>query len=145
MRKAFILIFTFLAFAYTSNSENDSWQILLNKKVIFKGSTDKEETTVSFKTVKVKPTDSITINYNPKKADNRWKRFIYINDSADVNIKTLTIDEQRGSTSVNASLIKNQIDNKQPVFIYTTAIPKDKSLAARIRVRRVLLCKIEWN
>jgi hypothetical protein len=77
--------------------------------------------------------------------DKGWKRTFYISDSNDENLKTAEINTQAGSVSFNASVIKDLMNKKQPVFIYTTSLPKNKELAARIRVRRVLLCKIEWN
>jgi hypothetical protein len=145
MNKAIILLSVFLAFAFTTADAKDSWQILINKQVIFKGNSDDESPTVSVKVRVLKKTDCIAINYNMDDPDKGWKRTFYISDSNDENLKTAEINTQAGSVSFNASVIKDLMNKKQPVFIYTTSLPKNKELAARIRVRRVLLCKIEWS
>lgn len=145
MKNIFLLLTTFLSVAFSKAEDNDRWQILHNKRIILHGSSESENTTVTVKASDFKKDDSITISYNTTNDDKRWKRSFYINNGNNENLTTAEMNEQTGRVSVKASVLDSNIKNKQPVFIYTTAIPKDKALASRVRLRRILLCKIEWN
>lgn len=113
--------------------------------MIYKGDVERE-TAVALLTVKpFTSKDCITIKYNSEHANKGWDRTFYINGPNEKNLKTITIGQQSGTVSVKASALNEMKEKKQPVFIYTTSLPSDKALAARVRVRRMLICKIEWN
>lgn len=122
----------------------ESWQILFNNKVIFKGNSDQTDPSASLKP-SFKATDKITIKYFMNNADDTWKRSFLINDESEKNFITLGLNKQSGSVSFNATRLKELMEKKKPFYIHTVSIPKNPSLAASVRVRRVLLCKVEWN
>ena len=66
------------------------------------------------------------------------------NDANDNTIKALKISNQSGCVSFNASVFEELKNKKHPIFIYTTSLPKDPAIAATVRVRRMMICKIEW-
>jgi hypothetical protein len=144
MKKLSLIIFSIFTLA-AANAQTDSWQILFNQKVVLKGNADKPDTELTIKTPALKSTDKITVKYISATADDKWKRSFYINDSVDNNILTIPLSKQTGSICVTAGKLTQLMKHKQPVFIYTTSIPKDKAMAATVRVRRMLLCKIEWK
>lgn len=144
MKKIILLLFCFFALAALKAGASDNWRITFNNKVIFKGSDNQMNPLAILKRTKVRKSDCLLIQYNTQDADKRWKRIFYINDSSEQSIKTIDLDEQNGSVSVDASVLQ-EMTKKSPVFIYTVSLPKDPALAAAIRVRRILLCKIEWN
>ena len=142
--KLFLVALTFLIICAVNATAIDSWRIFYNKQVIFKGNAEMENPVVRFKTRQLKKTDHFVISYKIDNPDVNWQRTFYINDTNEVNIKTIDLNKQSGSVSVNASVLKEMMNKKRPVMIYTTSLPKDPSKAATVRVRRILLCKIEW-
>jgi hypothetical protein len=146
MIKVFLLCIC--AFVFYANSEAEpaeSWQIVVNDKVVFKGNSDHDNPTVKLKPFSVKATDKITIRYFMTEADNSWKRTFYLNDESEKNFVTIGLNKQNGSVSFKATNLKELIEKKKTIYIHTVSIPKDPALAASVRVRRVLLCRVEWN
>jgi hypothetical protein len=145
MNKLMMILSSFVVLSAFSANANDSCEVLFNKQVIFKGEVEQENSVAFIKATRFKNTDCITINYHSEKVNKGWKRTFYLNASDDQNLKTLELNKQNGSISVKASVLNEMKEKKQPVFIYTMSLPTDKAMAARIRVRRILICKIEWN
>jgi len=145
MFKYFILCISAVALSAAKAEPNESWQILFNNKVIFKGNSDQPDPRASLKVSSFKATDQITIKYFMSNADNNWKRTFLVNDESEKNFVTLGLNKQTGSVSFQAGKLKELMGKKKPVYIYTVSVPKDPSLAASVRVRRILLCKLEWN
>ncbi len=141
----YMCVFAFLALSTVKVNAADSFIVLYNKHVIFKGMTEQENAAAYIKAKEFKNTDSITIIYKSENADKGWKRTFYMVDAKERNIKTIELLKQSGSVSMNASALQEMKEKKQPVFIYTVSLPADPKLAAGIRVRRIMLCKIEWN
>src|SRR5215210_5350984 len=123
MKKLFMLLPAFVALPMSPAHANDTCEIMFNKQVIFKGDVEQENSVAFLKAKPFQKSDCLTIRYYSENAKKEWKRTFYINDSA----------------------LKDMNEKKQPVFIYTTSLPTDKAMAGRIRVRRVFICKIEWN
>ncbi len=146
MFKHFIFCICAVALSAAAKAEpTESWQIILNNKIIFKGNSEQANPTASLKASPFKATDKITIKYFMDNADNTWKRIFMVNDENEKSYITIELNKQTGSVSFKASKLKELMEKKKPFFIYTVSTPKDRSLAASVRVRRVLLCKIEWN
>lgn len=146
MNKQLILLPVFIALSAFIARANDSCAVLFNKQVIFKGDVEQENAIAVIKAEgPLKNTDCITIKYRSEKVLKGWKRTFYLDASDDQNLKTIELNKQNGSVSVKASLLNEMKEKKRPVFIYTMSLPTDKAMAARIRVRRMFICKIEWN
>ncbi|MCW3080012.1 hypothetical protein [Segetibacter sp.] len=140
-----ITLFAFVTLMTINAKANDSCKILFNKQLIFNGVADQETSVASIKEREFLQKDCITISYKSEHTNKGWNRTFYVNSADDRNLKTVTVNKQSGSVSVKASILNKVKEKKQPVFIYTTSLPTDKALAARIRVRRIFICKIEWN
>lgn len=145
MRRLLIVLLSVLVVTFLKAQPTDKWQICFNKQSIFNGNSDQINRVAFLKLTSLKKKDCITIRYETGNADTGWKRTFFINDSADREIKKLELNKQSGSVSVNATVLKAMLDKKLPVFIYTTSLPKDPAKAAVIRIRRLLLCKLDWN
>jgi hypothetical protein len=145
MVKFSMLLLAFVALTISVAHASDSCKILFNKQVIFKGEVDNESSVSALKVKAFKKSDCITIVYNSETTNKGWERTFYINGPDEKNIKTITTSKQSGSLSVKASVLNEMKEKRQPVFIYTISLPTDKTLAARIRVRRLFICRIEWK
>ena len=139
------MLVSLIALSPIAARANDSCEILFNKQVIFKGDVEQENAHGFVKATQFKNTDCITIKYHSEKAMKGWKRTFYLEGPNDQNVKTIELSKQSGSVSVKASVLNEMKEKKQPVFVYTISLPADKAMAARVRVRRMFLCKIEWN
>ncbi|MCW3105972.1 MAG: hypothetical protein JWQ09_478 [Segetibacter sp.] len=145
MNKLIVLLSAFVALTIFKADASDSCQILFNKQVIFKSNVEQENAIAFLKARQFKNTDCITIAYHSESANKGWKRTFYLTDSNDQNLKSFDLAKQSGSACVKASVLNEMKKKKQPVFVYTISLPTDKAMAARIRVRRIFICKIEWN
>lgn len=145
MNKLLILLSFISTMSVITAQGNDSCEILFNKQVIFKGDVEQQNAVGFMKATEFKNTDCITIKYHSEKPMKGWKRTFYLDASNDQNLKTIELNKQNGSVSVKASVLNEMKEKKQPVFVYTISLPLDKAMAARVRVRRMFLCKIEWN
>ncbi|MGI8636681.1 MAG: hypothetical protein ACR2KZ_14890 [Segetibacter sp.] len=145
MIKVARLLLAFLLLTYAKADANDSCRILLNKRVIFKGEVEQQNAVAFLTASQLKKTDLITLEYYSEDDVKGWSRTFYLDAANDKTLKTIQLNKQSGSVCFNAFALKKMIQNREPVFIYTTSLPKDKKMAARIRVRSIFVCKIEWN
>jgi hypothetical protein len=134
-----------IALTFYQADANDSCRILLNDQVIFKGQVEQENATALIRTNQFKETDCLKIVYYSENPSKGWNRTFYLNGTNDENLKTIDLKKQNGSVSVKASVLNKMKAKRQPVFIYTMSLPTDKAMAARVRVRRIFICKMEWN
>ena len=144
MLKLIILLTTFLAIGFINADAQDTWQILVNKKLIKKGNVG-EEGAAFIKARTLKSKDCIKIKYKSENEESNWQRTFYINTVEDKVIKRVNMPKQSGSVCIKGLALKQLQKNKQPFIIYTTSLPNDPAEAATVRVRRIMLCKIEWN
>jgi len=145
MKKLIVLLTTLGCFFIAKADTTDTWQILINNKVIFKGNGNEENAATVLKGSSIKSSDQVTIKYLTTNADDSWKRTFLLTDENDNTITSLTLNKQSGSACFPANKLIELKNKKQPAFIYTISTPKNAALAASVRVRRILLCKIEWS
>lgn len=136
---AFILLSAMIAKA------NDSCLVLFNKQVIFKGEVEQQNAIGYIKAKQFKSSDCVTIKYYAENISKGWKRTFYIEDATGSNVKTIELGKQSGAVAMKASILNELKEKKQPFSIYTISLPTDKAMAARVRVRRMFICKVEWN
>ena len=144
MKNIPLLLVALLSFT-GSFAQEGSWKISFNKKVILAGTADQplEGRALSAASI-MKGKGNFTITYNMENADNSWNRTFYFNTANDKVIKQYVMKSQAGTISIPISVLQQFAKKKQALHIYTMSIPKDPNLAAVVRVRRVLLSKIEW-
>lgn len=130
--------------ANTTNAQ-DKWEAVYNNKVIHKGTADADDVITVPRVPHLKTTDVLTLRYHTENSDNTWKRTFYINDAGDQVLKTVEMNNQSGSVRISNAFLRKLIAKKEPVTLYTSSIPKDQLKAATVRVRRMMLCKIEWK
>jgi hypothetical protein len=144
--KIFIILF-FSIFAMTTSAlsqSEDIWTVKRNGKVIYTGRAG-EEITIPVKAKKLPQSTKYTFTYKTADADNTWNRTIYINNEQDHVVKKFVLPNQSGSIFIKAADINPLLAKKQTLSIYTASLPKDKAQAATVRVRRVMLGKIDLN
>ncbi len=144
--KAFFMVIFSLVVAGAYAQEEDTWKLLINKKVVASGKPGNDEAVVRLQTAAVaKMTGAnFTVQYAQLTGGTGWNRTIECTDAADKSLHTVQMPAASGSAAFPMTLLKKYAASKTPLFIYTTSLPKDKKKAAVVRVRRFLLCKIEW-
>ena len=147
MKNIFTLVFIFSSLITTvANAQhNDSWKIYLNKKLLLQTPVESNQPTIWINKSATQSKNTISIQYKSDNTENNFKRSFFINDEQEKTYKTLALKNNDGTVTFNAKDLKALAASNKPLFIYTTAIPKDPALAAVVRVRRYLLCKIEWK
>ena len=145
MKKLLLLIPAFLLLVVLKVAANDSCVVLLNNRVVFKGLVEQQDAVVTIKSKDLKGNDRISIVYHTQNESKGWKRTFYVQDSTQENVKTIELGQQSGSVTISGTVLNAMKEKKKPVFIYTISLPKDKAMAARIRVRTLFLCKIAWS
>lgn len=147
MNKIFTLTFAILTFIISSASaqSGDSWKILLNKKLLLQTPVESNNASVRIDKSASQTKNMISIQYKSADTESDFKRIFYINDAQEKTIKKIELKNNDGTAAFDLRELKAMAASKKPLFIYTTAIPKDPSMAAAVRVRRFLLCKIEWK
>ena len=144
MKTLFIAICSVLFFNSAHAQAPDTWKIILDNKVIASGKSDKADSVINLKSSVLKKTDKIVLSYSAGSPNPGWNRTFSINNAKDENLITLPMSKPSGSVSLNADSLKKLIAKTKSFYIYTISLPKDRSLAARVRVARILLGKIEW-
>ena len=145
MKKLSLILCFSLAYML-SNAQfpaTDSWKISWNKKVI----AETNNKTGSAGTAKIKAADlkknySLDISYKEADAqkEKQWIRSFMIVDESD---KELLRKDGIRTWKITSTELKKLFGDKKKIMICTIAIPSDPDLAARVRVRRVLLCTLE--
>jgi len=122
------------------------WLVGFNNKELFKGFEVKQSLVLRMQSTLVSsnPAAIFTIEYKDAAADKNWRRTYYITDQNDQTIHTITMQQPTGKRPFKAALLVGYAKAKKPVYVYTTLLPKDPQKAAVVRVRRILLCTIEW-
>jgi DNA segregation ATPase FtsK/SpoIIIE-like protein len=147
MKRSFFIISLALSWLFSQSQteviKEDSWKIKWNKKVLLEAHQSNEKTN----TKKIKKTElskkySLEVAYkesDPAK-EKEWNRsFMFVGD----NDNELLRKDSTRKVSITAAELKKLFANQKKIRIYTIAIPTDPDLAARVRVRRVLLCTLE--
>lgn len=145
MNRRLGLLSFFIVLIISVATANDSCKILFNNRVLFNSVVDQEQAEIFLPGRVFKNRDCITIAYSSDNVSKGWRRSFYLDDANDHNIKTIESVKPKGVVFVKASVLNEMRKKKQPVFLYTMSIPIDKELAARVRVRRMFICKIGWN
>ena len=129
----------------TAADAQDKWEAVYNKKIVHKGGVDKGDVITLRAVPSFKTTDILSLRYHTENSDNTWKRTFYINGANDNVLKTIEMNGQSGTVRIKNSILKELAAKKQPLTVYTSSVPKDPAKASSVRVRRMMLCKIEWQ
>jgi hypothetical protein len=146
MKKLYALMITLatlLSVAYAQ--AGDSWKIYLNKKLLLQTPVESNEAVIVLDKAATLSKNTISIQFKSGDTESDFKRSFFLNDAGEKTIKKLELKGIDGTVTLNTMELKAAASSRKPLFIYTTAIPKDPAMAAAVRVRRVLLCKIEWK
>ncbi|TDH20876.1 hypothetical protein EXU57_21015 [Segetibacter sp. 3557_3] len=76
--------------------------------------------------------------------EKEWKRSFELFDSTDKAVLKIPAVNQ-SAYQVTIKQLRSQLRKGAVYSLYTIALPKDPDLAARVRVRRVLVCKINMK
>jgi hypothetical protein len=146
MKKTFALVIYLAMFALAAQAQSgDSWKIFLNKKLLLQTPVESNEAVVVLNKATTIAKNTLSIQYKSADTESDFKRSFYINDAQEKTIKKIDLKAVDGTVIINTKDLKAAAASRKPLFIYTTAIPKDPAMAAAVRVRRLLLCKIEWK
>jgi len=132
--------------SFASGKDGDTWTLTLNKKVLARGTTSEENAAATiYKSVVKSAKNALEFVYKSDAENKDWNRTILLNDANDVSYSSYELKSQSGTVSIPVTLLKKLVAKNEPVYIYTVSVPKDANLAALVRVRRILLVKIDWR
>jgi hypothetical protein len=141
-----LLIISLSTIVSTAHAQTgDSWKIFLNKTLLIQTPVEANEPIIRIAKASTRTKNTISIQYKSGDTESDFKRSFYINDASEKTIKKVDLKGIDGTITINSMDLKAAAAAGKPLFIYTMAIPKDPALAAAVRVRRFLLCKIEWK
>lgn len=75
--------------------------------------------------------------------DKDAKRSFMITNEADKSEFTITDKDGNGVFSISLKEVADKLEKGKTYKLYTVAIPKDPDLAARVKVKRILVASIE--
>jgi hypothetical protein len=144
------IIFLFLSFSTilmsaASAQQGDSWKLYLNKQLLAQSSTEKPEPVITIDKANMKKKATITLQYTTEGAQENWKRTFYFNDKSEKTFKRSELKSQDGTITFALKDLLQAANSNTPLNLFTTSLPTDKSMAAVVRVRRFLVCKIQWK
>lgn len=143
--KNFILLLALLLSITTTNGQQSNWKLSVDKKILFTGNQDATIKPVLIKAATIlKAKGPATLTFTMAKPDDTWNRTFYLNNTLDKVVKQYEMKKQSGSISIPIKVLQAMAKKKEPLYIYTMSLPKDPNVAAVVRVRRILLSKIEW-
>lgn len=125
--------------------EENSWQIKWNKKLLLDASKENESAnTKKIKKAELDKNYCLEIIYKEADPKNKkeWTRsFHFFGDSENELLRK----DSTWNVNIPAAELKKLLGDQRKIRIYTIAIPTDPDLAARVRVRRVHLCTLEFQ
>ncbi len=133
------LLVLFLCLSLTASSQ-ESWKIRVNDKLILTSAREDEAKNV--RAVKSARPNSLAINLTDKKAKKGWTRSIII---VDENDQELFRKDKVTTLRLNSTQLRKLLSSGKTLRIFTISLPDDPELAARIRVRRVHLCTLNFS
>lgn len=148
MKKYILLLFSILALYMTdATAQNaDSWMIKLNKDVLIRTPVETSEPVIYLsKSAVLKSKSIFSIEYTSSDPQKDWNRIFSFKQENEQSLKEVKTKNQSGSISFDAKDLQKAAKANQPVFLYTMSLPNDPEMAAMVRVRRFLLCKIQWK
>lgn len=125
----------------------DAWNICLGKKVLISGEVGVSDTTIALNRQILENARQLMldINYTTGEPTTGWNRTFYFTNSKDKELQTLDLPSQSGQVRVRVNTLLQAFAPGETMYLYTTSLPADKAKAAMVKVRRVLVCKIEWK
>ena len=138
-----LFLYVLILFSATVQAQSyDKWEIYQNRKEVSTFNNKKEtsdEKRVVLLNRFLEGPGFFVIEYTPAAEQAEWIRTIAFYDSTDKEIReynnTLFL-------RIHNSEIAGIMEGRQKVRVYSWAIPKDPSVAATVRVRRILLCTL---
>lgn len=121
-------------------SAQDSWRVKLNDKTILLTSKENEKAnTKKIKSSELKKKGQLEVIYRDKSKDKDWVRTLLLADEEGNDIMR---KEGVSNLKIKLSELKDKLGDHKKILIYTFKTPGDPELAARVRVRTVLLCTL---
>jgi hypothetical protein len=135
-------LFTLSLFMSISAHAQQGWKLQLDTRVLLHATEENEEKNiVKLKLTDVKKAKQLLLHYNKAEENKDWVRTIALYDEGDKVLATMKGKKFFISTAV----LQKHFKSAGTLKLFTTSIPKDPQLAARIRVRRVHLCTLVMN
>ena len=122
-------------------SAQDSWRIKVNNKTVLHASREDEEAnTRKINQAAWKKNGYLQILYkDPDAAADSYRTLII----SDENDNELVRQDSVNSLKIPIRTLKKALGSNRKIQIFTTVLPSDPELVARVRVRRVHLCTLE--
>jgi len=144
MKQILLAVITSVATILAAAAQpGDTWKIYLGKKLLLQSPVESASPTIMLDKKLVNGKNILTIQYKAAESGNDMKRSFSINDENESTIQSTSLKGNSGTAVFSLKGLKKATGKNLSLF--TVAIPKDPSLAAAVRVRRFILCRIEWK
>ncbi len=143
MKKVFLIVCVFAFFSAYAQLEK-KFSVSLQKQTVHatvEGNNSDKVITIHSNT---RSTDQLKILNGRWQAEKDWKRSFEIFDSTENFLLKIPAVNQ-SAYQLTIKQLRSQLQKGLRYSLYTIAIPKDPDLAARVRVRRILVCKINMK
>ncbi len=125
----------------SASAQTASWKVIHNGTVKLQAKAEDARNMITLTKSELEKTGFLWINYSDKSTARGWKRNIVITDEKDVEIF-----KRSGSLcKVGNSFLRDINKKANTLKIYTWALPSDPIEAAKVRVRRVHLCTLNFK
>jgi hypothetical protein len=141
--KYFLLLLSVFTLTTVTAQENKIVIKVQKQTLTVDANEDGEKTVILNSASKSAKTDKFVI-FNSNKAEAKtWKRSFTIYDDADAEIVKFPKLSATSYSQLSLSTVLSKLKKGTDYSLYTIAVPADPKRAAVVRVRRVLVCKIE--
>lgn len=124
-----------------SEAQTAGWRVIHNGIVKMQASREDGKNAIILSKKELEKTGFLWINYTDKGMAKGWKRTIAIVDEKDAEVF------KRSGTlcKVGNSFLRDINKTANTLKIYTWALPSDPPEAAKVRVRRIHLCTVNFK
>lgn len=133
MKKTFLFFATLLFINMATGQKG--WTIKSGNRTVNIITPGEQEVTID-------ASQSLWIEYDPATVNNEMNRSIILYDDKDAELYRFTFNNDKGTISIGSSNIAGYFKDREKVFLYTIALPKDPKMAAAVRVMRQKVCTL---
>jgi hypothetical protein len=140
-----LTLLTLFSLLWLTPFAQDTWRLMQGKKQLFASHSDdmgdsKKVVTLTAKDLNKLP---LTVIYKQALEEKDWARSVMVHSDKDVDILNLQGKTSSGTFTLPAAKIKAALLKYKSLYIYSICLPTDPELAKAVRVRRVVICRLQ--
>ncbi|PWU03929.1 MAG: hypothetical protein C5B52_02440 [Bacteroidetes bacterium] len=146
MKKMLIFFISVIPVATIGQSKSDSWKISLDSKVIVNLASEKKSDSaiIYLNKLQLSQANSLIIEFTEAQQSKDWNR-IFTLYNGQKELIHFDFPQSSGIYELPVQKLAPRVHDERNLFLYTYSLPNDKNLAATVRVRRILICRIIYK